>query len=174
MVIGSLSGLMLVGQSTAIASESVVLKYDALQRSIPVADLTTFAETGETSRALRWYIRKSGQDPQKIRETLTREVTVSNRTLDPLLNSVVGNAVLGQLSRYVHTKSGQSDETALRSALVLSASQDDRISLLELMQNYPTESVYVDAKRLANAYNELQALQGDVENILRSIGIQLF
>ncbi|HEY9643817.1 MAG TPA: alpha/beta hydrolase, partial [Coleofasciculaceae cyanobacterium] len=82
MVIGGLSGLIVTALSPrATAAERVVMKYQIFRRSVAVADLTQFAKTGETTRPLRTYLRMSGQDPDKIRKTLTDEVDVNAVTL---------------------------------------------------------------------------------------------
>lgn len=159
---------VLTNASAAIASQQIVLKYKIFQRSIPVEDLTTLAETGEASRRLQFYIRKTHQDPEKVRQTLTRDVQVDPVTLDRVLNSPVGDALLGQLSQYIYTPSHRDDQKAMRAALSLSASGDKQINLLEVMQNYPTQEVYVDGERLLAAYQELKSIQdrlGQVQGI---------
>ena len=44
---------------------------------------------------------------------------------------------------------------ALRGALVASASDDNIISLIELLEDYPTKKVYVDGKLLAKVQKNL-------------------
>jgi Alpha/beta hydrolase of unknown function (DUF1400) len=156
----------------ATAAEQVVMKYKIFRRSIAVADLTQFAKTGETNRPLRTYLRMSGQDPDKIRQTLNDEVNINAVTLDRVLNSFVGDIALGQLSQYIYTPSEQEDKKAIRSALVLSASADNRVSLIEVIQNYPTQEVYVDGDRIVDASKELQNLNGTLTRLLE--GIRLF
>ncbi|MBW4658084.1 MAG: alpha/beta hydrolase [Drouetiella hepatica Uher 2000/2452] len=158
--------------SPAFAAEKVVLKYQIFRRSVAVADLTQFAETGETSRPLRTYLRMSGQDPEKIRETLTKPVAVNLVTLDRVLNSFVGDLALGQLSQYIYTSSRQDDDKAIRAALVLSANGDNEISILEVLQNYPTQEVILDGDKIIDAYEELQGLSSTLDRLLE--GIRLF
>lgn len=155
----------------AKAADRVVLKYGVLERSIAVSDLENFAETGDMTRALRRYIRISGERPDRVRQTLTREFTVSPRLLDRLLNNPIGETALNQLAGAIYPPSGSDDPAALRSALVLSASNDDRISILEVVRNYPTPQVYVDGERLVEAYGQIQALRDRLGPILEGIGI---
>lgn len=153
----------------AIASEKVVLKYSIFERSVSVEDLTTFAETGKLSRDLKAYVRRSKQDPEKIRQTLTDKVEVNVTTLDRVLNSVVGDVALEQLSRYIYTSSRQADKEAMRAALVLSASEDNNISIIEIAQNYPTEEVHLDGNRLSETYAQISLLRGNLDSILDRI-----
>ena len=153
----------------AIASEQVVLKYNIFERSVSVEELTTFAETGKLSRDLKAYMRASKQDPEKIRQTLTDKVEVNVTTLDRVLNSIVGDVALERLSQYIYTSSRKADKEAMRAALVLSASEDDSISILEIAQNYPTPEVYVDGNRLSETYAQISLLRGGLDNLLERI-----
>jgi len=153
----------------AIASEQVVLKYNIFERSVSVEELTTFAETGKLSRDLKAYMRASKQDPEKIRQTLTDKVEVNVTTLDRVLNSIVGDVALERLSQYIYTSSRKADKEAMRAALVLSASEDDNISILEIAQNYPTPKVYVDGNRLSETYAQISLLRGGLDNLLERI-----
>ncbi|NJO40760.1 MAG: alpha/beta hydrolase [Cyanobacteria bacterium CRU_2_1] len=159
--------------ATAIAAEQVVMKYQIFERSVSVADLTTFAETGEASSELENYMEASGQDPELIRRMLTREVEIGVVPLDRMLNNAVGDVMLDQVSEFVYTPSGAADREAMRSALVLSASDDDHVSLIEIIQKYPTQQVYVDGNRINAAYRQIENLRenvGGVLDTLESIG----
>jgi len=161
-----------IAPSPAFASEQVVLKYQIFRRSISVADLTEFAKTGKASRPLRTYLRMSGQDPDKVRETLTKPVDVNLVTLDRVLNSFLGDLALGQLSQYIYTSSRKEDSKAIRAALVLSASGDNQVSILEVLQNYPTQEVILDGDKIISAYAELKGLNDTLNRLLE--GIRLF
>jgi Alpha/beta hydrolase of unknown function (DUF1400) len=70
----------------------------------------------------------------------------------------------------------------LRAALVVSASKDRQITLIEVIQNYPTKEVEVEGvdafaprleekrlvarHRLEAAYRQLRRLQGNLQDIL--------
>jgi Alpha/beta hydrolase of unknown function (DUF1400) len=161
--------LALALPQSAIAAERVVMRYNVFERSVSVDELTEFAETGKRSRDIKAYLRASKQDPAEVRRTLTDQVDVSVTTLDRVLNSPVGNVALDQLSQYIHTSSRRADKEAMRAALVLSATEDDNVSLIEIAQNYPTEDVYLDGEQLLEAYHQVTALRGGVENILDRI-----
>ena len=148
----------------AFAAEQVVLKYRIFRQSLSVQELTTFAQTGELSSSLRMNLALARQDPQKIRQYLTTSVKVDPILLDRVLNSPVGEALLDEMSKTIQTQSRQADRQALRAAIVLSA-RDRQLSLLEILQNYPTTVVEVDGDRLETAYNQLRRLQGSLENI---------
>jgi hypothetical protein len=163
------AAIALVPHPAALAAETVVLRYGIFERSVSVAELTTFAETGKRSRDLRAYIRASKQDPAKIRQTLTDKVDVNVTTVDRVLNSPVGDVALNQLSQYIYTSSRRADKEALRAALVLSASEDDNISIMEVVQNYPTQEMYLDGERLSETYAQISVLRGGLDNLIERI-----
>jgi hypothetical protein len=51
--------------------------------------------------------------------------------------------------------------------LVVSASKDRQITLIEVIENYPTNEIEVEGDRLEAAYRQLRRLQGNLEDILR-------
>jgi hypothetical protein len=156
---------LLISQTGAIAAERVVMRYGPFERSASVEELTRFVETGETTRQLRAYFRMSGQDPEQFRQLLAREVEVDVVTLDRLLNNAVGNVVLDQMGNFIHTPSGETNREAMRSALILSANDGGQISLLEVMQNYPTREIHVNGDRAVSAYRQIQAVQETATNV---------
>lgn len=147
---------------SAAAAETVVMKYGPFSRSIAVKDLETLAETDQTPAELESLLRTAKQDPDRVRRSLTSEATVDALVLDRALNNPLGEAALDRLGDAIHTPAGGANRQALRAALVLSASQDNRISLLEVIQNYPTPEVHVEVDRLADAYEQLSLVEDQV------------
>lgn len=159
------SSALLFEPPAANAAEQVVLKYRIFRESISVEELSTFAETGELSRSLRINFALARQDPKAIRQFLTQPVQVNPVFLDRVLNSPVGNLIVDQVSQFVHTPSRRADRQALRSALVLSASRDNNITLIETIQNYPTSEVELEGERLESASQQLRRLGGLLQDL---------
>lgn len=169
---------MLFYSGAALASEKVVLKYSVIRMTIPVSELENFAETGKMSSGLEMLLGQAKQDPEAIRRSLTRPVKVNHRFLDRTLNSKVGDMILDEVSQVIHTPSGNANKEALRAALVLSASSDNEITLLETIKNYPTTEVDVEGDRLVEAYGKLVALSEQLggvserlQDLLNKIGV---
>lgn len=149
----------------AIAADRIVLKYGPLQNSISVSELSTLAETGKVSDSLETDLNRLQQNPEDIRRTLTQSVNVNPALLSRVLNSPAGDLILDQLGQVVSTDSNRANRQALRSALVLSATRDGQISLIELIENYPSTEIQVNAKGLADAFLQLQRLRDSVQAI---------
>lgn len=160
-----LNATFVFNYSSVNAAEKVVLKYRIVRQSLSVEELTTFAQTGRLSSSLRVNFALARQAPQEVRQYLTALVKVNPLLLDRVLNSQVGNFLLDRIGKSIHTPSRQANRQALRSALVLSASRDRQMTLLEVLQNYPTSEVEVEGDRLEEAYQQLRRLQGILENL---------
>ena len=125
------------------------------------------------SPALEMLLGNAKKDPEAVRSSLRRPVKVSQSFLDPdALNSKVGEIILDEVGQVIRTPSGNANREALREALVLSVTNDNEITLLEAMKNYPTPEVYVEGDRLVEAYGKLVALSeqlGGVSERLQDI-----
>lgn len=148
-------GLSTLGVNPASAAEQVRLNYRGFSRSVPVALLEVLADTGETSGVLRGVLNQGGQDGGELRALLTRQLPVDPVVLDRSLNSRPGEWMLDYLGQSIHTGTGTANRQALRSALVVSASNDKQITLLEVLQNYPTAEVVLEGDNIQAAYNRL-------------------
>lgn len=164
-----LSAKILLSSNSAIAADQVVLKYRIFRESISVEELSTFAETGELSTSLRINFALARQDPKLIRYYLTEPVKVNLVFLERVLNSPIGSVVLDEVSKVIHTSSRRADRQALRSALVLSASRDGEITLIEIIQKYPTAVLEVEGERLESAFRLLSRLRGSLQDLLDSV-----
>ncbi|MBD2090182.1 alpha/beta hydrolase [Microcoleus sp. FACHB-1515] len=161
---------LLIGQAPpAQAAEQIVLTYGSLYRSISVAELTEFAETGRLSSGLRFYLNLANIEPEVFRTILNEDLRLRLGFVDSALNSLPGEFALYQVGQVVHTSSRRANIQALRSALVLSVSEDNRVSLLEFLQNYPTQQLYVDGVRLAQVAQDVGEVVEDVRLRLQVI-----
>lgn len=140
---------VLSANRAALDGKNLVIRYVPFSRSISIQELTDFAETGRISRGWRSILSLAGADADVIRAALNQEVAISLQMLDRTLNNILGEYLLYQVGQIVHTQSNSVNIQALRSAVVLSAAEDGRLSLLEILQHYPTRQVYVNARQLA-------------------------
>jgi hypothetical protein len=155
--------------TAAAAAEKVILKYSVIRMTLPVSELEVFAETGKMSPALEMLLGQAKKDPEVVRRTLTRPVKVSQKLLDRTLNSKLGEILLDEVGQVIRTPSGTANQEALRKALVLSASDDNQITLLETIKNYPTSEVHVEGDRLIEAYSKLVALSEQLGGVSERI-----
>ncbi|MBD2388467.1 alpha/beta hydrolase [Cylindrospermum sp. FACHB-282] len=161
-----ISSCLIVSTIPAFAAERVVLKYRIFRESMSVEEISTFAQTGKLPTSLQIYLTLARQDPKAIRQYFIAPVKVNSVILDRVLNSPVGNVILDEMSQVIHTPSRKADRQALRSALVISAREDGQVTLLEILQNYPTTEIEVEGERLESAYRQLRRLQVSLKDLL--------
>ncbi|HEY9738345.1 MAG TPA: alpha/beta hydrolase [Trichocoleus sp.] len=167
-----LSAPIVVGLAgaSAIAADTVLLRYRGFGRAVPTADLASLAATGDAPESVQGLLNTAGQDPAALQDVLTRNLSVDPNLLDSTLNSWPGEWALDQLGQVIRPPSNQANRQALRAALVLSAAEDGQINLLEVLQNYPTPQVVLEGDRAEEAYNQLAALLAPL-SILKDIGL---
>lgn len=150
---GSIASLAIAwgaGTGPAIAAETITLRYGPLGGALPVTDLVTWADRGELSDDLETYLILSQQRPDRVRQILTQRVTMPPALLDRALASSQGAILLEQLSQVLQGPKRTDNNQNLRRALMAAAENDGQISLLELLQKYPTQNVDLRVDRLVN------------------------
>jgi len=148
-------------QPRAEAAESIVFKYGFLQQSISVAELKTFAQTGELSLPLRGYLLLAGKDPADVRKLLTQEVAISPQLATQIFNSPFAEAILTPLSQAIAPAEGANVQD-LRTALVNSALSSGKITLIQALENYPSKEVFLDGDRIVDVYKQISSLSGQL------------
>lgn len=151
------------------AAEKVVLSAGIHQASIPLKDLQNFAENGEVSPALRDVLRASKKDSEQTRQALTKEVPIDLLLADKTLNHPLGEMLLDQLSLVIHPPTTTAHRPALRSAIILSASEDNQVSLLEIIENYPSSELHVEVDQIVEASEKLGGLSHGVKEAMRKL-----
>ena len=141
--------LICLNPSRASSAEKVIFTYGGLTQSIPLEELQNFADTGEISPALDTLLAHGQQNPFVIRWILRQQFPADTKLTSDLFNTAPGEYVLSQTSSVVSSKSKRANVKALRGALVTSARDNNLVSLMELLANYPTKDVYVNGKILA-------------------------
>jgi len=151
--------------ASASAAETVVLRYGIFRGSLPMADLTEFAATGTESTRLKRYLRLAKQEPAELQKILNDKIATEPRSFSLVLASPAGDALLGELSRYIYS-SERDDKAKLRTSIESSTADDQQLSLLELLQNYPTEEVYINVRRAIATYQQIAGIQTQVDGVL--------
>lgn len=144
-----------LSSNRAEASEKIIFTYGGATQSVSLEELQAFVATGEMSPSLDFLLNFGQQNPLMMRWILKQEFPANTKLVYDLLNTAPGEYVLSQTSNVVGSKSERANVTALRGALIASASDDNTISLIELLENYPTQQVYVNGKMLSKARSNL-------------------
>lgn len=142
--------------NTPQIAQQVVFGVGLFQVSFSISDLKSFAKTGEIPRGWNTYFKLLKLTPEDFRNILTTESKVCMKFLDDILNNLLGEYILFQIGQIIHPPSAKANIQALRSALVLSAADDNKISILEMLQNYPAQRIIVQGLELARTARNFQ------------------
>ncbi|MEO6860873.1 MAG: alpha/beta hydrolase [Microcoleus sp.] len=159
---------VLLSSGKAFALDNLTVKYGAVDVTLPISDLQSFAQTGKASSQLQSVLSLAKQTPESVREILTREVALDPQLVARLANTYFGEIVFKQLGEVAYTPATPTQSaSALRDALV-AASKDGKISLIKVMQNYTPPALEVDGNQAMTIYQrvikDMQDLQAMYQN----------
>ena len=143
----------------SLAAETITLTYGAVERSISVEALESYARNGELPDDLKAYTRYIDKAQlQNLRQILTTRAQLSPVAVSQFLYSDQGEVLLGQLGEVIRTESNLSGFYAIRSALILAAANPDGLTVLGVLEAFPLDSVRVDLGRTLQIVGELEDL----------------
>ncbi|MBW4654873.1 MAG: alpha/beta hydrolase [Kaiparowitsia implicata GSE-PSE-MK54-09C] len=157
---------VLFSASGAIAADEIILKYGPFRQSVAVEDLNQLAETGEATPRLRRFLNRANQTPETAQEALTQQLTMDVVTADRILNHPLATPALEQVGEVIYPSSRTATVQAMRSAIVLSASNDGTVTPIEVINNYPTRRVFVEGDRLVETFQQFGSIQQRVNDLL--------
>lgn len=133
------------------AGELLSFSYGPLIRSLRISSLQAFAKDGSVADDLAFFLQFT---PANKRDEL-RSALVQRADIDPLLVSQffyshIGEEVLERLGRGITLQRGGNGKFALRSALVGAAFSSDGLSLLNVLQQLPT-NIQLHGEKIAGA-----------------------
>ncbi|KOR35859.1 alpha/beta hydrolase [Planktothricoides raciborskii] len=144
--------------------QQVTLTYGPQKLTIPMSELETFAETGEASKVIRFISGFVSDDTEMFRTALTQKVTApSPMFLNQAMDFIVGELFLFEIGQVIHTPSRKNVIEALRSSIGLSVLDDRQVSLLEVIEKYPAQELFIDAKKLNQASKYITFLVNGAE-----------
>lgn len=161
------SATITLGSNRVSASQEVIFTYGGATQSVAIEELQTFVETGETSSSIDFLLSISNQKPSLMRLILKQKLPADTKRVSDLLNTAPGEYVLSQTGNVVGSRSQRANVTALRGSLIKSASDDGLVSLIEILEHYPTKQVYVNGKMLARVQNNINQFVNKTEKYIK-------
>ncbi|MFM7427607.1 MAG: C45 family autoproteolytic acyltransferase/hydrolase [Elainella sp.] len=144
---------ILLTVSRAHAADTVLLQYYDKRLSLPLGEVKTFAEGGTLTPELQTFLAEAEQDPDSVREALTRELPFVRLPLVPTEFALLEvNKALGEPLR----REDQLDR--LSQAFQKSTRKDKKFTVLELLENYPSGTVRLSLGQLLPVYENVSLL----------------
>lgn len=161
------SASILSAQTRALGAEKVVLTFGPLRQSINVSDLEDFAKDGTTTPTIRQIIAFSKMDPGTLRGFMGLEIGLKPANVARIVYSTPGEKIIDEIGQAIRTQRNTENGKALRAAVILAASDDGKVSILEILKRYPLPEMYVDIPKITAAVAKLQGLAGNMQTLLQ-------
>ena len=143
----------------AIGADRIYFTYGALERSIPIDSLQTYIKTGKLDADLAPYAKRFSQRQRaELRRLLANRIDLSPVAISQFFYSPIGKTLLTRLGELIQSRSGLSGFYGLRGALILAAADPQGLTLLNVLQKFPTSGVRVDLGRLLQTTGALEKL----------------
>lgn len=143
----------------ANAIETVTLVFNESRTSVPFSDFRRFIETGETQRTtLQNIFSRIPNTSQAVRSVFTSDIAIPRPLSERNFDNAIADFMLFQLSNALSSITVPDSLQPLRSALITSYRNNQSISILEVMSNYPLREMTVQLPRVERAYNRVNAL----------------
>ncbi len=142
------------------AAERIYVSYGALERSISVASLETYAREGQIrDEDLAVYARfAKPQELEQLRSTLVARADLSPVAVSQFLYSPQGEILLRRLGQVIQPESRQSGFNAIRAGLILASADPEGLTLLNFLRKFPTRGLRVDVARSLDIVAALEQL----------------
>lgn len=161
------SASILSTHTRALGAEKVVLTFGPIRQSINVSDLEDFAKNGTTTPTIRQIIGASKMDAGTLRGLMGLEIGLKPANLARILYSTPGEKITDEIGQAIRTQRHTESGKALRAAVILAASDDGKLSILEILKQYPLSEVYVDVAQIGGAVAKVQGLAGNIQTLLQ-------
>ena len=154
--------------STVTAAERITFNIEPFgQFKIMVSDLEAFAAEGEISAELAYYLnRLPPQQLDKLPELLSTPLQFDPLTISKFSNSSIGEAVIKNLGKGIRVDVQGNGFYALRGAIIAAAFDDQGLTLMNLLHQFPSETIHLDLKVLAQ-YLERRTKLAENREIIR-------
>jgi hypothetical protein len=119
------------------------------------------AEAGVAEGLVGSFVNLGNADPKAFQDALNKEVEMDLVEMSNMLSTKMGEVVLKTVSIAIAPRrSNQNGHKALRSAIILSLADDNVLTPIEVINNYPTDARInvVEAIKIAGMYKRITRL----------------
>ena len=143
----------------SLAAERIYFSYGEIERTISVASLKEYAKEGKLDDDLATYAEYvSPQRLTQLRRTLLSRIELSPVAVSQFLYTPIGETLLQRLGEVVQTEARQPGFYALRSAMILAAADPDGLTLLSVLEKFPTRGMRINLGRSLEIAVKLESL----------------
>ncbi|PSP22763.1 MAG: hypothetical protein BRC55_11630 [Cyanobacteria bacterium SW_8_48_13] len=143
----------------ASAAERIYVDYGPLELSLPVEALEKYATTGKIEEELATFAERLNEQQRKsFQKLLVTPANVSPVAVSQFLYSPQGEIILERMGKLIKTKAGQPGFYAIRAALIQAAADEQGLTLLNVLKEFPSSGIRINSKRGFEIIEELSNL----------------
>lgn len=154
--------------TSAEAIDQVRLQFRDRDTTVSIGELRSFVRGSTAPQQLLDFFQATGQRANAVRTLLGDQITLGTRA-ERFLETSTGQFVILQLDRLIAGSDHRTQLESLRTALRETITNDNRLSILELLENYPESTVTVDLNGLDPIYNRISGFVNRVEPALEAV-----
>jgi len=144
---------------SACGAERIIVSLSLLEVSLDIESLEKFAQEGEVSRELDFYLRRLDEDAiAQFRSALQWRASASHVSLYRLFHTPMGEATLKRLGRVVRASPERNGWISIRAAIVGAADTPEGLTLTNVLRQFPTREIRIEAGAITRFARELNAL----------------
>ena len=133
-----------------LGAEKIYLSYKALEFSLSIDTLETYAKQGKIEGEFKSYAKFfTPEQLDKLKVGLTTNAGLDPLAISQFLYSYQGEKLLERVAKVIQTKARQPGFYAIRSALILAAADEESGGLtpLNVLKKFPTGAIRIDSER---------------------------
>lgn len=108
-------------------------------------------------------------DAGTLRGLMGLEIGLKPANLARVIYSTPGEKITDEIGQAIRTQRRTESGKALRAAVILAAGDDGKVSILEILKNYPLPEVYVDVASISAAIGKVKSLAGNMQTLLQDM-----
>jgi hypothetical protein len=150
-----------LGAKSSAAAERLSLRYGPFQRSVAVADIRAYAETGEATPELSSLLGLvKPKERASLLEGLKFKAPLGVVAVDKLAYSPIGEQILKKVAAITNRRD-DAGIPALRGGLIIAAASKDGLGVLSFLEAYPSPVLEINIQKALKEGTDVgQLLQG--------------
>ncbi|MEL7523231.1 MAG: alpha/beta fold hydrolase, partial [Cyanobacteria bacterium J06553_1] len=158
-----------ISTSPALAAEKINFHYGLYELTITRQELETFAATGTAEGGLSALLSRLDDDlAGQLYDLLQAQYDLNPVLASRFSYTRSGEQLLAEVGDLITTESGLNGGQALRGALVLAASEPDGLTLLNFIEQYPT-NIRISISQVLSTVETLTGLLSGTQQTLEQL-----
>lgn len=150
----------IINPKSALSAEKIRFVYGMFNCSLSVETLETYATTGEITDEFKFYAKFLDDETlAQLRHWLQKKFYRDRVSIYRYTKSNEGEEILQDIGSVVSTHSQRNGFYALRSAVIQAAGEGESWTILDVIDEFPTDNLQIDTKelfKLQKFWNESQ------------------